>query len=64
MSSPTEPDRIDIFFAIIFAAIGLFSGWFYGRWDGLGQAFLGALGAMQIGMLIGRRLTTREKGTR
>ena len=49
------------FFAIVFSLGGLFNGYVYGHWDGLGQAFIGAMGAMLLGVLIERKWPSKEK---
>ena len=43
------------FLAITFTLCGLFSGYVCGHWDGLGQAFVGAMGAMLLGVMIERK---------
>lgn len=49
------------FFAIVFTFGGLFSGWVLGRWDGLGQAFVGAMGAFLLGMLVEKSSEKRKE---
>lgn len=48
-------------FAIAFTFGGLLSGWIYGHWDGLGQAFIGAMGAFLLGMLVERKSTESDE---